>query len=286
MNRVRIDRDTVIVDAYCEMSPWVTCELSMDETESEQAILERANAGDLEAQNAMGRLVIARGGPNAYSEAEAWFLRAAEQGLSKAKHNLGVLYLRTGRVHPDAVKWFAEAAHEGWLPSYFAMGAICRDAGDMDRAQTLFTFAAQRGHAESQDALAAIYFGRESDEDYMVARSWSEAAAEQGIASAEVRLATIFHEGLGTPRDPQRAAGHFRTAACQGHAGAQAMLGVAYDVGAGVPVDKVEAAHWLMRAAQQGHALADIYLPTVIQLLQRHEIEEAERRSREPLPSP
>jgi TPR repeat protein len=120
----------------------------------------------------------------------------------------------------------------------------------------------------------------------MVARRWSEAAAEQGIASAEVRLATIFHEGLGTPRDPQRAARHFRTAACQGHAGAQAMFGVAYDVGAGVPLDKVEAAHWLMRAAQQGHALADIYLPTVIRALQRHEIEEAERRTREPLPSP
>jgi uncharacterized protein len=154
----------------------------------------------------------------------------------------------------------------------------------ISEAKRMFEIGAQHGHAESQDALAQIYFDRNSDADYVIARRWSEAAAERGIASAQARLATIFHEGLGTAREPQRAIDYFRLAAGNGHPGAQAMLGVAYDNGVGVPLDKIEAAHWLMRSANQDHELAHIYLPTVLRTLRADEIEDAERRARQPLP--
>ncbi|HZO44289.1 MAG TPA: tetratricopeptide repeat protein [Xanthobacteraceae bacterium] len=256
----------------------------MDDADSIKALLAKANAGDAEAQNSMGRFAISSGGPNARTDAEAWFRRAAEQGLSKAKHNLGVLYLQQGQIRPEALKWFYEAAQEGWLPSIFAMGMIAQDDDRMEEAQRLFEIAAQRGHAESQDALGRIYFDRNTGADYVIARRWSEAAAEHGIAAAQARLATIFHEGLGTPRDPQRAANYFRAAAHNGHAGAQAMWGVAHDIGVGAPVDKIEAAHWLMRSTEQSHELAHIYLPDLMKRLQPHEVDEAERRAREPLP--
>jgi TPR repeat protein len=257
-----------------------------DDAESEEDILAQANAGDPEAQNAMGRLVIARDGMDAYAEAEEWFRRAAEQGLTKAKHNLGVLCLQAGRVRPDATQWFWEAGREGWLPSIFAMGVILRDEGRTGDAEKFFEIAAQRGHAESQDALGCIYFERDTDADHVIARRWSEAAAEQGVPDALTRMGTIYHEGLGIARDPQRAAGYFYAAACKGHPGAQMMFGVACDVGAGVPIDRIEAAQWLMRSAEQGLELARMYLPSVVKNLQEHEIDEAERRSREPLPGP
>jgi len=254
----------------------------MQEQESLQQILEKANAGDAEAQNAMGRLVISRGGAAA-AEAEAWFRRAAEQGLAKAKHNLGVLYLREGGARWEALTWFEEAANDGWLPSIFTLGAIYRDEGKIERAKQLFETAAQRGHAESQDALARIYFDRETEQDYICARHWSELAAGQAVVAAQTRLGTIFHEGLGTPRDPQRALACFLAAARQGHSGAQLMVGGAYDVGVGVASDKVEAAQWLMRSAEQGNEMARAYLQTLAKELQKHELEEAQRRSRQPL---
>jgi hypothetical protein len=59
-------------------------------------------------------------------------------------------------------------------------------------------------------------------------------------------LATIYHEGLGVERDPERAASYFLSAAEAGHVAAQYMIGVACDVGAGVEVSRIEAAFWLM----------------------------------------
>lgn len=258
----------------------------MHETESFEAILERARNGDPEAQNAMGRLVLSRGGPNARAEAEDWFLRAAEQGLPEAKHNLGVLYLPDESTRPKALTWFRAAAKDGWLASSFAIGAILRAAGRTAEAQRFFETAARRGHAAAQDALGRIYFERDTEADHVIARRWSALAANQGVADAQTRLGTIFHEGLGTARDPQRAAAYFRAAACQGHAGAQLMIGGAYDVGVGVVRDKIEAAHWVLRSAEQGNELAQAYVQTLMKDLQQHEIDEAVRRSRQPLPSP
>ena len=159
----------------------------MHEEQPFEALLEAANAGDAEAQNAVGRVVISRGGADSRNEAEEWFLRAAEQGLPKAKHNLGVLYLRDG-LRKQAFKWFWEAAEADWLPSAFAVGSMCEEEGHADTAKKCFESAAQRGHAESQDALGRIYFQRDTEADYVIARRWSEAAAAQGVAAAYTRL--------------------------------------------------------------------------------------------------
>jgi TPR repeat protein len=200
----------------------------------------------------------------------------------KAKHNLGVLYLRDG-LRKQAFKWFWEAAEADWLPSAFALGSMCEEEGHADTAKKCFESAAQRGHAESQDALGRIYFHRDTEADYVIARRWSEAAAAQGVAAAYTRLGSIYHEGLGTPRDPPRAAACFLEGANRGHAGAQLMIGAAYDVGAGVGRDRVEAAKWILRSAKQGNEASQAYVQTLKKELRPQEFEEAVRRSHQPL---
>jgi TPR repeat protein len=239
-------------------------------------LLTSAEAGDPEAQNALGR-IYAQHGSDSAEIAEVWFRRAADQGLAAAKHNLGVLSLRVGR-EDLAQSWFRAAADQGWLPSTFALAAVLEDAGQQQDAARLYEIAAEKGHADAQDALGRMMFELETQEGYEKSRRWSELAAAQGVASADARLATIYHEGLGVDRDPQRAASLFLRAARSGHPGAQLMIGIAYDVGAGIEADRLESAFWLSLAAANDE-VARHYLTTRVdpQLTQDEKIALAAR---------
>jgi TPR repeat protein len=256
----------------------------MDETDSIETLRARAEAGDAEAQSDLGSR-LARLGSRA--EAEQWFRRAAEQGLARAKHNLGVLYWHgEDSDTEEALNWFRAAAKAGWLPSIFVLGMLVERGGNIENAIKLYQIAAQGGLADAQDALSRLHFNRETEKDYEIARKWAEAAAEQGHALAIARLGTIYHEGCGVQRDPKRASAYFLEAANLGHDGAQLMAGAGMHLGIGVPVDRIEAAHWLLRSAQQGNEGAQAYLEGKAGMadLTKQELEEAQRRAQQPLP--
>jgi uncharacterized protein len=225
-------------------------------------LVAKAERGDAEAQSDLGRFYAERvGGAGARKSASMWFTRSAEQGFARAQHNLGVMAVQDDRLE-EAQRWFQAASDQGWLNSTYTLGVLHLEAGRNSEASKLFDKAARQGHADAQDALANMFFKLKSDEAYKVARQWSELAAEQGLASAEVRLATIYHEGLGVERDPPRAAAYFLSAAKKGHPNAQFMMGVAYEVGAGVAVDLMESGYWLTQAAGAGNDVAEHYLMT------------------------
>ncbi len=250
---------------------------------SMEELISRANAGDAEAQNALGLKYAREQNPESEQMAEKWFRRAAEQGFARAQHNLGVILLRRDDIQ-GAFAYFQEAAKRAYLPAMFAAAGILEEAGHLDRARIIFEMAARRGHAESQDALCRIHIDAGTDADYEQAIYWGKLAAEQGLASAQARLGTNFHEGLGTPRNPELAAAYFLAAAKQGHPGAQFMIGGACHLGIGIEADRVEAAHWLIRSAEQGNELADAYLRRyVLTELAEKELAQALARAREPL---
>ena len=91
-----------------------------------------------------------------------------------------------------AFAYFQEAAKRAYLPAMFAAAGILEEAGHLDRARIIFEMAARRGHAESQDALCRIHIDAGTDADYEQAIYWGKLAAEQGLASAQARLGTIF----------------------------------------------------------------------------------------------
>ncbi len=79
-------------------------------------------------------------------------------------------------------------------------------------------------------------------------------AEQAGYPMAASNLAALYDEGLGVPRDFQKAASLFRKAAEKGVSGAYLGLGHHYEMGRGVPQDWGEAAKWYKKAADIGNA--------------------------------
>ena len=122
---------------------------------------------------------------------------------------------------------------------------------------------AERGDAIAQFMLGSMY-GRGTRwvwQDRDKAAKWYrrsfkcfELVAEQGEPLAQFWLGRMYRNGIGTPRNPNRALHWFRLAAGQGEARAEAALGNMYRVGNGVPRDYRKAFMWNSRAAEQGDA--------------------------------
>lgn len=99
--------------------------------------------------------------------------------------------------------------------------------------------------------------------DYATAASLWRPMAEQGIADAELNLATLYEHGQGVPQDYEMAAMWFRKAAAQGLPDAQFELAMLYQNGQGVPHDDAAAASWFGKAADQGVAEAQFNLGVI-----------------------
>lgn len=94
-------------------------------------------------------------------------------------------------------------------------------------------------------------------------RSLTEATpteAENGDATAMLRLASLYADGPTPLRDPTTAFGWAKRAADAGRAEGAFDLGVAYEAGIGVAVDKAAAAHWYRAASDRNFAPAMINL--------------------------
>jgi uncharacterized protein len=251
-----------LVKSLKELLGWVSGSGGNDRDDPTPSddVLARAEAGDVEAANELG-LWYTEIQPDS-RKAEFWFRRAADAGMARAQYNMGVLAMRAGRT-AESIQWLRQAVAGGWPSAPFALGSLLEEQGDRKGAFAAFDSGARQGCPLSQDAIGHLALEYETEESFKVARYWSEKSAEQGYAPAQVRMGTIFHEGLGVERDPRQAAKWFLEAAHQGHAGAQAMVGAACHLGIGVPVDRQNAARWLTVSAFQGNPLAQAYLPRV-----------------------
>ena len=117
--------------------------------------------------------------------------------------------------------------------------------------------------ASSEAALAGLLedgMTAYREKDYAKAvESW-QPLAEQGIATAQYRLGTLYAEGKGVEQSDVTAALWFQRAAEQGEAAAQYDLGASYAEGLGVKKDDAEAVKWFRRAAEQRMGFAQLNL--------------------------
>jgi TPR repeat protein len=118
-----------------------------------------------------------------------WLRRAADNGMARAQHALGLLYDSGehvgGRSPQQATLWYRKAAEQGW-----------RDA---------------------QLNLGTQYFlGRGAPQDMREAARWYEKAAEQGDEGAAYILASLYEKGDGVERSYQQAFYWYSQAAASG----------------------------------------------------------------------
>ena len=82
-------------------------------------------------------------------------------------------------------------------------------------------------------------------------KEWQK-AADQGDASAQCNLGTMYENGTGVLQDYKQAVKWYQKAADQGDAGAQFNLGEMYRTGKGVLKDIIKAEYWIKKAAENG----------------------------------
>jgi TPR repeat protein len=100
-------------------------------------------------------------------------------------------------------------------------------------------------------------------DNYATALKELRPSAEQGNATAQFWLGTMYGLGKGVTQDYAEGMKWFRKSAEQGNADAQRFLGKGYANGEGVTQDYPEAAKWLRKAAEQGNVMAQFELGTL-----------------------
>ena len=136
-------------------------------------------------------------------------------------------------------------------------GAKALIAKDYQTALKEFLPLANNGDASAQYFLGTMYDdGDGVPQDDSQAVDWYRKAAAQGDVRAQRALAFMYKYGQGVTKDYSQAADWYRKAATQGDAFAQYTLGEMYYYGQGVTKDDSKAVDWYRKAATQGDVSA------------------------------
>jgi uncharacterized protein len=167
------------------------------------ALLVEAQNGDVEAQRAVGEVLLRRADADAVKRGVDWLERAAQQGDQRAMLALGKSWLFGSRhLPPDSMKartWFERIDAQNPQAAYY-LGLIDRgnSGGPMNHASAMrhFKFAADRGVSEAMYLLGNGYaHGEGVDVDPREAMRWYMRAAYLDHPQAIQELAYAFARG-------------------------------------------------------------------------------------------
>jgi TPR repeat protein len=197
-------------------------------------------------------------------KAAYWYLQAAQQGLAVAQCALADLYANglAGPVDIDAaLVWYRKAAQQHFPAALVAMSYI-DESGKGRNAQARlksvgrerrrdpqrWASAAELGDTHAKFNLGLMYeLGLEVEADVSRAQEWYLAAARQGHAKAQLRLAMLL-ESL----HDDGASLWYQKAAEQGEHEAQFAVGRICLSGQGADQDAMRGISWYLKAAEQG----------------------------------
>jgi len=249
-----------------------------------QSLLEKAQAGDAEAEYEIGWAYFTGKGVSVdYQEAARWLRQSAAQGVPDAEFALGYFYEHGKGLRKDdsqAVRYYSAAAKQGHsiaennLASMYQHGQGVHK--DLRAAARWYQRAAEQGNVVAQCNLASIYFrGEGLARDYSQAATWFHSAAERGYAPAQENFAWMSYTGTGLPLDYAEAAKWTQAAAKQGFARAQLDLAYLYQKGRGVPLDYVSAYMWYKSASDAGEKQASRALKSLSAIMTDEQIKRA-----------
>jgi TPR repeat protein len=157
---------------------------------------------------------------------------------------------------------------------------------DYATAFRLFRLLADQGDATAQGNLGSMYaHGEGVTQSFAEAAKWFRLAADQGNATAQYKLGCLY-DACGLTQDYAQAVRWYRRAADQGLAVAQFGLGTMYETGQGVPQDYVLAHMWFNLSAAQGNQAAALTRDDLANRMTRAQIVEAQKLAREWKPKP
>lgn len=210
----------------------------------------RAEAGDVEAMNYLGYLLLSGNDSTAVDIPEGikWLTRAAGSGDVKAASNLGWLLVKGEIVEQDLAKgieWLSKSAEAGLPVANSILGDLYRDgegmAPDTLAADSLYRKAFEGGLADAGYKLYALNAPRyeamtpqekvAEGKYYYLRYAPSEGvklfyqAAEEGSADALALLGDAYTRAIGVPYDHDLSLRYYAKAAEGGNASAQFVIG-------------------------------------------------------------
>ncbi len=219
-------------------------------------------------------------------EAAICFRKAAEKGYAPASSALAFCYeygfgvqkdsTKASNWYKTAVQQFQSEAIKGNVDALFRLGLFFYWGKgvekDLNKAVSLFSLAAERGHAGAQYKLAWCYgMGYGVITNVIVSSQWYQKAAEQGLTHQAVIADNLKLAEMGV-------------------AEVQYEHGLRCRYGFGVKVDAEEAVKWLRKAAEQGYqpAIQELnrIMTTVPELAPEPDPEPAPQLAPEPDPEP
>ena len=115
-----------VATAGCNSSSQVQVERSVEIKQVNKLLLDKATAGDVEAQYIIGSMYRrGTGVAQDFEEAAKWFRLAAQQGHAPSQNALGLLYERgigVEQMLEKAVYWYRRAAEQGFGPAQTNLG--------------------------------------------------------------------------------------------------------------------------------------------------------------------
>ncbi len=163
-----------------------------------KAIETSAFGGNAEAQHDLAAIYTAGQGGVAqnFERASLWFRESADNGVSNAMYNLGVLY------------------HQG-----------LNGTKDMNKALYWYREAAKAGHPEAQYNLGIAYIeGIGTDYDPKIAAMFFERAANNGVPEAAYNLGLVYENALLGEANPNEALFWYKKASDGGNRDAASAL--------------------------------------------------------------
>ena len=239
-------------------------------------ILNKANAGDAEAQNVVGKWYYYGKDsikPN-YKWALQWWARSAKQEYPEAIANMAMCYQLghgTSQDSTRAVNLFKKAIVKGSkdvIPMHeklaraeknvfsclFLRECYLKGIGvkkDYRQASSYQELAAEGGHEQSQFAVGLNYLNNKQAEK---AAEWFLKASNQGNAGATYYYGFLLLNGMGIAQDKAEGLKYFIKASEIGFPTADYQLGISYKDGNGIERDSVKAFEYIKKAACHGNA--------------------------------
>ncbi len=157
----------------------------------------------------------------------------AFQGVGEAQHDMGAIYVAGhGQIKQDmkrAALWFNEAAQNGISNAKYNLGVLYHQGlgvkQDIPKAMALYEEAAALGHPEAGYNLGiANIEGIGVPYNPARAANFFEAAANKGVVEAAYNLGLIYENGLLGETSPNNALAWYKAAADEGSKEASAAL--------------------------------------------------------------
>ncbi len=159
-----------------------------------ESVLEKAKAGDVEAQQFVGYCYyVGLGTEQDDHEAFSWYFKAALQNSPVAQSHLASMFVEGRGVPQDydeALRYFKKAAEQGLAEAQFNLGVLYdKGLGVTQNYKEAFRWyyqAAAAGDANAQLNVAMMHFqGQGANLDLVQALKWAILASSQGNEGAE-----------------------------------------------------------------------------------------------------